>query len=153
MPILVVDIGNEDDELGRALSNFEAYPFIFRTVACGSMEGLLQSLKFEDAQKQRDICALVGTKAKFKGKKRKWWLEQKLHWQGESFSRHSQTYQSLLTEAFDALSANEHFMETLLKTSNINLVHTMGKSDPNRTILTENEFCAQLHRIRQIKRP
>lgn len=35
------------------------------------MEGLLQSFKFENHEMQKEVCKLVGKKAKFKGKKKK----------------------------------------------------------------------------------
>lgn len=39
------------------------------------------------------ICfALVGKKAKFKGKKKRWWREQKLYWQGNVIDRHGNEY-------------------------------------------------------------
>lgn len=144
----VVDVGNESDERGRSLSNFEPYDFTFRDVKCASMEGLLQSLKFSDPVKQKEICALSGKSAKFKGKKKKWYKDQMLYWNGEPFSRHSETYRLLLFEAFNAISRNTEFMEKLIETEGAKLIHSMGKSDPTRTILTEQELCIHLERIR-----
>lgn len=46
------------------LSNFTKRHFVFDGVQCASLEGALQSLKFREPGKQREICALVEIKAK-----------------------------------------------------------------------------------------
>jgi len=52
------------------LSNFSPHPFIFDGVECASMEGLLQSFKFDKPHIQAVVCQLVGIKAKRRGQKR-----------------------------------------------------------------------------------
>jgi len=131
------------------LSNFEAYTFVIDGITCHSMEGFLQSLKFSEEEKQREVCLLVGKQAKFKGKRKKWWKTQTLYWQGVEIDRHSNVYQELLTRAFDALAENKQFQETLLATGDAVIRHSEGKSDPAKTILTEQEFCSQLMRVRE----
>lgn len=132
-----------------ALSNFVPRPFTFRGVECSSMEGLLQGLKFKSPEMQRHVCTLVGKAAKFKGKPKKWWRDQVLWWQGEQIDRHSQEYQDLLDEAFDALYLNNQAAQrALLATGDAVLKHSIGKSDARRTVLTESEFCTRLMRIR-----
>lgn len=143
-----VDIGSNGDYPGAMLSNFTPYEFTFRGFKCASMEGFLQGLKFEGAEKQTEIFQMVGKKAKFKGKKRKWWLDQKLYWQGRPMDRQSDEFKAIVREAFDALSTNEDFQKALLAMGNKRLFHSMGKSDPTKTILTEEEFCAILTEIR-----
>ena len=75
----VIDIGPDAVYPASELSNFAAHRFEIDGVQCGSMEGFLQSLKFPDETVQREVCALIGKRAKFKGQKRKWWREQKLY--------------------------------------------------------------------------
>jgi len=65
-----------------SLSNFTPHPFVMNGVECASMEGFLQSLKFKNPDMQKHVCTLVGKKAKFKGKKKKWWRTQTLWWKG-----------------------------------------------------------------------
>ena len=62
--------------------------------------------------------------------------------------RDSEEYKNIVCEAFYALAENIDFQKTLLATGNKRLYHTMGKSDPTRTILTEAEFCSILTEIR-----
>lgn len=52
------------------LSNFTPHPFIIDGVECASMEGFLQSLKYDNPEMQEYVCTLVGRQAKFKGKKK-----------------------------------------------------------------------------------
>jgi hypothetical protein len=144
----IIDINEECGFPASHLSNFQPRSFLFDDVECNSMEGLLQSFKFEDPEKQKEICLLVGKKAKFKGKKKKWFLTQILWWKGQSIDRHSKEYQELLYKAFIAMSQNKEFCETLLATEHNKITHSIGKQDPYRTILTEDEFCSRLMWIR-----
>lgn len=131
------------------LSNFTPYTFTFRGFEFTSMESLLQGLKFEGVETQNSVFQRVGVKAKLRGKKRKWYLDQRLYWQGIPMKRDSTEYQSLVKEAFEALSQNKDFQKALLATGDKTLYHTMGKTDPTRTILTEKEFCEILTDIRK----
>jgi hypothetical protein len=144
-----MDINNEAVYPASELSNFEAYEFVIDDIACNSMEGFLQSLKYEDQKKQWEICLLVGKKAKFAGKKKKWYLTQKLYWKGVMLNRHGIDYQNLLDRAFASLAKNERFKIVLLATADQEITHSMGKQDPQRTILTEQEFCSRLLNLRQ----
>lgn len=96
---------------------------------------------------QKHVCTLVGKKAKFKGKRKRWWREQKLYQQGKVIDRHGDEYQELLDRAFDSLSENSGFRRALLATHNATLQHSIGKKNPSETILTRNEFCYRLTKI------
>ena len=105
-------------------------------------------MKFETVETQNGVFERVGVKAKLRGKKRKWYLDQTLYWQGTPMKRDSEEYKIIVCEAFYALAENIDFQQTLLATGDKRLYHTMGKSDPTRTILTEAEFCSILTEIR-----
>jgi hypothetical protein len=113
------------------------------------MEGFLQSLKFSNPEMQKEVCKLVGKAAKFKGKKKKWWRTQTLHWQGTEIPRDSQEYQDLLDRAFDALAQNSGFRAALLATGSSVLTHSIGKTKITETVLTRQEFCSRLTKIRE----
>ena len=144
-----MDIGSGSGWPAAALSNFSPHPFVIDGVECASMEGFLQSLKFKEPNMQIEVCKLVGKAAKFKGKKKKWWKTQTLHWQGQEFKRDSQEYQDLLDRAFDALAQNTSFQKALLATNNATLTHSIGKSKKQETVLTKQEFCSRLIKIRK----
>lgn len=144
-----MDIGSGSGFPSAALSNFAPHPFIIDGILCNSMEGFLQSLKFQDPEMQKNVCLLVGKAAKFKGKKKKWWKTQTLHWQGQTFKRDSEEYQILLDRAFEALSTNASFRKALLATGDAVLTHSIGKTKITETVLTRNEFCSRLMKIRR----
>ena len=133
-----------------ALSNFAAHDFTFRDVSCASMEGLLQSLKFNDASLQKDICLLTGKAAKEKGlTAQDWRVTQTLWWQGVSIARESDDYQAFLDDAYDALfSQNAAALDALLATGDTTLTHSIGVADQRETVLTEYELCSRLEKIR-----
>ena len=127
-----MDIGSGSGYPESALSNFAPHPFIIDEVECASMEGFLQSLKFQNQDMQREVCKLVGKQTKFKGKKKKWYRTQTLYWQGKEYKRDSKEYQELLDRAFDALSNNDEFRRALLATKNSTLEHSIGKKKNRR---------------------
>ena len=145
-----MDIGSGNGYPESSLSNFAPHPFIIDGVECNSMEGFLQSLKFESIDMQKYVCTLVGKTAKFKGKKKKWYRTQTLYWQGKSIKRNSDEYQNLLNKAYNALNKNEGFRKALLATNNANLTHSIGRSNTNETVLTSSEFCKRLMYLRDI---
>lgn len=144
-----MDIGSGAGFPSGTLSNFAPHPFVIDGVECNSMEGFLQSLKFSNPEMQKEVCKLVGKAAKFKGKKKKWWRTQTLWWQGVEIARDSEEYQNLLDRAFDALAQNSGFRAALLATGNSVLTHSIGKTKITETVLTRQEFCSRLTKIRE----
>jgi predicted NAD-dependent protein-ADP-ribosyltransferase YbiA (DUF1768 family) len=145
-----MDIGSGNSYPAAALSNFAPHPFEIDGIRCNSMEGFLQSLKFKSEDMQREVCLLVGMKAKYKGKKKNWYVTQTLWWRGKEIDRHSEEYQKLLNKAFYRLALNTRFRAALLASGNAVLTHTIGKSDPSKTVLTTQEFCSRLMRLREM---
>lgn len=144
-----LDIYSSSEGAAGALSNFTAHAFVFEGVPCASMEGLLQAFTHADAQRQRDVCALVGHAAKAAASD-VWLSEQDLHWQGKLFDRASGNYQSLLDRAYNALfMQNKDFRKALAATGSATLTHKNGGNDPHKTILTEEEFCSRLMNLRE----
>lgn len=143
-----MDICSGSGYPASSLSNFAPHPFVIDGVECNSMEGFLQSLKFKDEAMQVAVCKLVGKAAKFKGKKKKWYLTQTLYWKGVEYKRDSDEYQLLLDRAYDALSTNESFRKALIATGDAVITHSIGKIKINETVLTRSEFCNRLMKIR-----
>lgn len=133
---------------GSALSNFAPHKFIIDNVECNSMEGFLQALKFKDPVTQRYVCGLVGKKAKFKGKNKKWFQTQKLYWLGVEYDRNGDEYQKLLDRAYNALFENSNFKKALKASGKSVFKHSIGQKNKSRTVLTINEFCSRLTKLR-----
>ena len=146
------DIGSTSEWPAGELSNFTEHHFTYDSVQCFSMEGLLQALKYEDPRRQKEICRMVGREAKAMGNKcpRNWKLSGMLFWQGYLFNRHGDEYQELLSEAYLAVSRNKKFRDALLATGDAQLIHTLGKDSPYKTVLTSDEFCSRLMVLRAI---
>lgn len=145
-----MDIGSGSMYPSCALSNFAPHAFELDGVQCASMEGFLQSLKFSSVEMQEHVCTLIGKAAKFKGKKKNWWRTQTLYWKGVPMQRQSPAYATLISSAYDAIAKNEGFKRALLATRNSTLTHSMGKNKKNETVLTEQEFCSNLYRVREM---
>ena len=133
------------------LSNLAEHHFVFEGETCASMEGLLQSLKFEDEAVARSIRSLHGLEAKAAGQVRNsmWQANQILWWQGWRLHRGGLEYQSLLERSFRAMyTQNEEARCALVATKGAALEHALGGNDPESTVLTNGEFCRILNTLR-----
>lgn len=144
-----MDIGSKNGYPSSALSNFAPHVFIIDGVECNSMEGFLQALKSRNPDVQRERCKLIGYQAKRSGSKINWQEKQILYWNGVEYKRQSREYQLLLDKAYDCLSRNKGFCDALLATGNATLTHSIGKTSQNETVLTRQEFCSRLTKIRE----
>lgn len=147
----VLDVGSKGGYPAANLSNFSAHPFVFDGVDCGSMEGFLQSLKFDKEHIQKEVCKLVGVTAKHRGKDRNnaWKTNQKLWWLGNEYLRKGEEYQHLLDRAFIEMARqNSNFCTALLATNGKILTHHIGRSNQAETVLTQSEFCNRLMNLR-----
>lgn len=145
-----MNIGSGSGYPSSALSNFSPHPFEIDGVKVASMEGFLQALKFKDTCMQEYVCTLVGKAAKFKGKAKKWYVRQMLHWGGSDYPRHSDAYQRLLDRAYEAMFSQSESFRKALKASGRDAVftHTIGNTDSSRTVLTRSEFCGRLMKLK-----
>ena len=147
-----MEIGSKHGGVAGRLSNFTPRPFVFEDVECNSMEGLLQSFKFDKEHIQREVCKLVGLSAKRRGQKRNkaWKSKQTLWWKGVAYERNSDEYQDLLKRAFFSLAKNSKFASDLLSTMDSTFSHSIGRSKMQETVLTEREFCSMLLKTREM---
>lgn len=143
-----MDIGSGCGYPASSLSNFSPHGFTLDGVVCNSMEGFLQGLKFSNPEMQEYVCTLVGKSAKFKGKRKKWYRDQVLYWRGVPIPRSSREYQELLDRAYTALYQNASFRKALEATGKATLTHSIGKNKITETVLTAQEFCSRLMRLR-----
>ncbi len=146
-----MDIGSKQGYPSSSLSNFSPHPFKMGEMECASMEGFLQGLKFDKPHIQNEVCKLVGLAAKRRGSKRNkaWKQKQMLWYKGLGLDRDGVPYQRLLDGAYKALyEQNENFRKALHATENAVLTHSMGRRKTNETVLTEQEFCSRLMKLR-----
>ena len=143
-----MDVGSNGSYPCNALSNFAAHEFYLDGVRCASMEGFLQSLKFENPAMQEHICSLIGIGAKRAGQEKNWQKHQKLFWRGQVYPRRSREYQMLLDRAYLALYTNQGFRAALKAAGDAVFTHSVGKRKEGETVLTIREFCSRLNMLR-----
>ena len=132
----------------NVLSNLCNNKFQFDGVCCGSMEGFLQALKYQDQDKQQQICSMKGGEAR-KQSNKQWQTDQIVWWKGEAYDRQNEEYQKLLRRAYQAMfDQNEQFKAALMSTRDIVLIYSCGEENAYKTIITEQEFCQILMEIR-----
>ena len=144
-----LDIWSKSPYPANVLSNLCSNGFRFEGVLCGSMEGFLQSLKYQNIDKQRQICSMKGKNAKNMTSTH-WQTDQIVWWKGIAINRQSQDFQDLIRRAYQAMfEQNERFRIALMSTRGMKLYHSQGEQNSFKTILTESEFCSTLTEIRE----
>lgn len=146
-----IDIYSNGEYPANVLSNFSANAFVFDGVACASMEGFLQALKYRNREKQIAVCGLSGKEAKKAGNKKFLWkLTGTLYWNGKSYKRNSKEFDGLRFGAYKALLENESFRNALRSVKGKPLKHSIGKHNKRITILTEEEFINFLYKLSEM---
>ncbi len=145
----IINIYSKGEYPANVLSNFYPNSFEIDGVACASMEGFLQSLKFKNKEKQRKICALVGIEAKNAGRKKWLWkITGNVYWQGKRIKRDGKDFKNLLVKGYRELLKNPTFYKALEDSYGCTYTHSIGKNDARKTILTEKEFIWLLNQMR-----
>jgi len=133
------------------LSNFAVHPFVMDGVLCSSMEGFLQSLKFENPVEQELVCCMSGMAAKRKGAtmNAEWQASGVLWWRGIPYGRHDKRYEAIC-RAYDSMfEQSVMFRKALCAAGDEEFDHSVGEDDPSKTTITRMAFCAQLERLRK----
>lgn len=147
----MIDIHSRFDYPSNVLSNFYGNRFTFLGVECNSMEGLLQAFKCKNEDRQIELCQLVGFAAKNEGSKytATWQKSLTLWFKGVSFSRNGEVYQGIIQRAYqDMFDQSLEFRKALLSTGSSKLTHKIGHNDLTKTVLTSDEFCNTLMKMR-----
>lgn len=144
-----VDIDYRKGGLASRLSNLCNYPFELDGVEHQSMEGFLQSLKFERDSDAEVLRKMYGGKCFIAGQKgNSWKLQQILYFNGQPYGRSSKEYAHLINSAYDALYAqNETFRKAIYEARNYELRHDMGKFNMQDSVLTQVEYLFNLYRL------
>lgn len=148
-----IDIRYTGKGLDRSeiLSNLADKPFTFRGIKTATIEGVLQSLKVYDVQQQAEFWGMKGFRAKKAGRHINWQDDQILWWNETPIDRHGEEYQLLLDELYGQCYAQcQPFRQVLLDARDAELDHTIGNTDPERTILTVDEFLSRLRILQQL---
>ena len=147
----VVDVHSDAPYPGNVLSNFFPHRFHFDDVDCSCVEGLLQSLKYQDPVRQTEIAKLVGSSAKHAGATQNnvWQSSGVLWWRADPIGRNSERYQLFLQSIYDCVfSQSAAFRDALMATRGRLITHRIGTRVASGTVLTEREFVRNLAKLR-----
>ena len=145
----MIDIYSKGIYPANTLSNLTKHPFIIDHVECGSMEGFLQSLKYRNPQKQIIICKLYGKAAKKAGQHKYFWrIFGIVWWKGQAFNLYSDELQRLIDQAYiELFLQNADYQKAIEAIGQSKLIHSIGKTDMRRTILTEYHFIRRIEML------
>lgn len=144
----IVDIRFRGEGLSRRLSNLFPYPFIYDGIGYASMEAFFGTIRTPDEQKKKNMLDKSGFLVWGLGHQSDWKVRQVVYYKGREIDRHSVEYDELINGAFDALFGNYDFRNALRESAGCKLMHSIGKSDKRKTLLTKREFVSQLYRLR-----
>ena len=143
-----IDIRSKASAEAGRLSNFTQRHFVFDNIECNSIEGVLQSFKCPDKERQKEICLLYGKEAKLAGQDYDWTYNQTLYWNEVEYPRKSKEYQNLLDRLYDTVyEQNEQFKADLEFLRDKKFDHRMGLTDKSKTVLTRSEFVQRLRKL------
>ena len=148
-----MDIGKGSGGVAGRLSNFTPRRFVFVGLQCNSIEGVLQSFKFKNVEMQKEVCKLVGMVAKKKGANKNWQQYQKLYWNGKEYKRDSKEYQRLLDRLYQTVyDQNENYRRDIQSCKGVTFTHSIGNNKKSETVLTSQEFCSRLTKLRDFEK-
>ena len=134
------------------LSNLCNNSFFFDGIQCEGMEGLLQSLKYQDIELQRKVCLMTGNEAQ-QHSISDWQKGQIVWWKGRAINRQSPGYHQLVYNAYAEMYLwSVRFRDALMSTVGKQLLYDSGKKGSYKTILTDQEFCKMLTDLREDKK-
>lgn len=130
----------------KVFSNLFPYEFKFKGKKLQSIEAFFQGIKFED-KKMQDIVfnysALNSNYIKVCSGY-DWKKTGIVYWQSKPIDRYSEEYDDLIDELYISAIQNPIY-RNLLKTTDRQILHTMGGKEKNETVFTRYEFEKQLN--------
>ena len=147
-----INIGyNFKYSLAKCLSNLYPISFKFRGKKVASIEGVLQGIKYKDKKMQNAVLKYYGLDAyhtRGANTANFWGNSGILYWQGKPINRHSEEYQLFLDELYIAATKNPIYKSALLATEDKYLLHHIGNTNPQETVLTREEYEQRLNTLR-----
>lgn len=148
----ILKCGYDQKGIGKVLSNLFPHEFKFGGITFASMEGFLQSLKTNDLAAITTLSSLHGVAAWREGQKyNNWKKSQTLYFLGKTYARESREYEYLIISAYNALFNTYKYLRVALRESlPRTLTHSVGKTDPRDSVLTQGEYIGNLERLRAL---
>lgn len=134
--------------LSRILSNLFPYDFEFRGFQLKSLEGFFQGIKFKDPEIQKYVFSYSTINAYYMkaASDYRWQDSGNIYWQGQMIRRDSEEYSLLVDELYISAVQNPLFRQAL-KNTNHPLIHSIGNTDKNETVLTRFEYELEINSL------
>lgn len=130
----------------KVFSNLFPYEFKFKGKKLQSIESFFQGIKFEDKKMQDMVFNYSALNSNYikvcSGYD--WKKTGIIYWQGKPIDRYSEEYDNLIDELYISAIQNPIY-RNLLKTTDRQILHTMGGKEKNETVFTRYEFEKQLN--------
>lgn len=142
--------------LSKLLSNLYPYEFEFRGFRLKSIESCFQGIKYKDPEIQKLVFNYSGTDAYHlrAASAYDWKISGYVYWQGKPLKRDSAEYEAFTDELYISAAQNPLFRQAL-KNAKKPLIHSIGVTDKNLTVLTRYEYERQINSladfIKQVK--
>lgn len=150
--IKVTDICAREQHPEDILSNLCGNDFCFEDVQCGCIESFLQSLKFQDEKLQRKLCNIKAEELD-RYSIPDWSDTQPLWWKGRPINCLSPEYIDFISKVYMEMFLWCHrFRDALMATEGKRLVYNSGDTDPSKKVLTDEEFCKVLTKLREAEK-
>ncbi len=134
--------------LSKILSNLFPYDFTFRGFELKSIESFFQGIKFTDPDIQKLVFNYSGVHAyHLKGASDYQWQKTGyLYFQGEPINRYEKEYQNIVDELYISAAQNPLYRQAL-KNVDRPLIHSIGETNPDETVLTKYEYEKQINAL------
>lgn len=130
----------------KVLSNLFPYEFEFRGKKLNSIESFFQGIKFKDISMQNFVFNYSGLDSNHVKvcSDYDWKETGLLYWQGIAIDRYSKEYDDIVDELYVSAIQNPLY-RNILKTTDRDILHTMGGKEKEETVFTRFEFEFQLN--------
>lgn len=124
--------------------------FTISGIFCSCMESFLQALKFENAERQIQVCAMPPAEAAAAADAETDWKQNgMLYFRGEEYDRFEEDYVSLQRRAYETLLEDPAFRTALDATGSARLRCSYRKSGELSTTFSADELCRRLIECRK----
>lgn len=141
------------NSMSRVLSNLFPYKFKFKGKKVCSIESVLQGIKYKNKKTQKLVFGYAGVDAYHTRASNSfdfWGNNGKLYFWGKEIDRKSNDYQDFLDELYLSCLKNPLYARALKSTKNRYLLHHIGRTDENETVLTRHEYESRLYALQQL---
>ncbi len=139
--------------ISRVLSNLFPYKFKFMGKKVSSIESVLQGIKYKNKKTQKLVFSYAGVDAYHTRASNNfdfWGNNGKLWFCGKEIDRHKTEYQNFLDELYLSCLKNNLYKRAIKSTGTKYLLHHIGRTNPQETVLTRNEYECRLYALQML---